>query len=398
MALPVVPAHLLAPGHHGPGTGGGGLDGDAVLCELQRALARHLAQAGPLGELAAHLRDTLAEVQPALLLPLPGTPDSQRDRLAAALSWLVDHLDRPQVVAAGCGQLGGVLREWGITPQQAQLMGAALAEALRAAMGPAWHRDVEVAWRATWALAHRWLTDGAQAAAYTPVVWTGVVVGHERRREDLAVLKVRPYLPYPFVPGQFTAVQVRQAPGVWRPYSLAAAPRFDNVLELHVRAKSRSGISGALVYGTAVGDRVKLRAAAGESVLSPGGGRDLLLVAGDTGVAPLKALLTELAVTADERAAVLFWGARTLDELYDIAELAAVAAACRRATVVPVISEGESGPYASGLVTDAIAAYGEWSRHDVFLAGPPPMVAATSAVLRGLGVRADRIRHDPATL
>jgi NAD(P)H-flavin reductase len=91
---------------------------------------------------------------------------------------------------------------------------------------------------------------------------------------------------------------------------------------------------------------------------------------------------------------VLFWGVRTLDELYDIEEIAEIARAARRTTVVPVISEGEAGPYASGLVTDAVAAYGEWSKHEVYLAGPPVMLAATSAALHQLGVQAEHIHHD----
>jgi NAD(P)H-flavin reductase len=91
---------------------------------------------------------------------------------------------------------------------------------------------------------------------------------------------------------------------------------------------------------------------------------------------------------------VLFWGARTLDQLYDIDEVAGIARACKKATVVPVISEGEAGPYASGLVTDAVAAYGEWSQHEVYLAGPPPMLAATTAALQQLGVTPDHIHHD----
>jgi NAD(P)H-flavin reductase len=128
--------------------------------------------------------------------------------------------------------------------------------------------------------------------------------------------------------------------------------------------------------------------------LTEAGDRDLLLIAGDTGLAPLKALLIELAATGDPRSAVLFWGARSLDELYDIEEITAVAEVCRQATVIPVISQGDPGPYASGLVTDAIAAYGEWSRHEVFLAGPPPMLTATSRVLVGLGIDPQRIHHD----
>jgi NAD(P)H-flavin reductase len=388
-------------GAHGGGhpvVGGDHPDGDAVLRDLQRVLRRCLAEAGPTGEVAGRLRDILAVAQPQLLVALPGPPESQREELRAALVWLVETLDRPQAVAAGCGQLGGVLREWGVAPQQAQLVGAALAEALRAGMGAAWTREYDTAWRTTWRLVHRWLADGA-AADWTPVAWSGVVVEHDRRRADLAVLRIRPYLPYRFLPGQYTRLEVPQHPQVWRPYSLAGAPRFDNVLELHVRAKGAASVSGALVYDTKAGDRVRVRAAGGEMVLDPASRRDLLMIAGDTGVAPFKALLTELAVTADPRTAVLFWGVRTLDDLYDVADLEAIARSCRRATVVPVVSDGDPGPYPSGLVTDAVAAYGEWSGADVFLAGPPAMVAATTVILRTL-LRIDpaRIRHDPASL
>jgi NAD(P)H-flavin reductase len=124
--------------------------------------------------------------------------------------------------------------------------------------------------------------------------------------------------------------------------------------------------------------------------------RDLLLIAGDTGLAPFKAVLTALAGTNDPRSAVLFWGVRTLDEMYDIEEISEIARAGRRISVVPVISEGAAGPYASGLVTDAVAAYGEWSGREVYLAGPPVMLAATKAALQQLGVDPARIHHDAA--
>jgi NAD(P)H-flavin reductase len=208
------------------------------------------------------------------------------------------------------------------------------------------------------------------------------------------VVRFRPYLPMPFRPGQYARIEVAGLPGVWRPYSLAGAPRRDNIVELHVRAKTEAGVSGTLVHRTQPGDKVRFGRAEGAMTLPGRPVRDLLLVAGDTGVAPLKALLTELAATGDRRSAVLFWGVRTLDELYDIDEIAEIARAAHRATVIPVVSEGEAGPYASGLVTDAIAAYGEWSGHEVYLAGPPMMLAATSAALQLLGVDPERIHHD----
>ena len=381
-ARPVLPADGMDPAD------------DAALLQVQRLLANSLSLAGGPDDVAARLREALGQAQPALFAKLPGSPITQTEQLAQALTWLVHNLDQPPLLVAACGRLGGALAECGVLPQHLQLAGAALAEAMRAGIAAnGWRQDFDQAWRSTWQHAYEWIAHGMAASAYQPTVWTAVVVGHERRRDDLAVLRLRPYLPMPYRPGQYARIEVSELPGVLRPYSLSGAPRRDNIVELHVRAKTRAGVSGTLVYRTAVGDTVRIGRAEGEMGL-PESGRDLLMIAGDTGVAPLKALLTELAATGDPRSAVLFWGARNLAELYDIEEVAAIARECRRATVVPVISEGEAGPYASGLVTDAVAAYGEWSAHEVYLAGPPMMLAATSAALYQLGVAPDRIHHD----
>jgi NAD(P)H-flavin reductase/hemoglobin-like flavoprotein len=393
---PVRTAGPVTPVSTRPVTPADGMDpaDDALLQQVQRLLSTSVSLAGGTEEVAGRLQAALVQAQPALFAKIPGSPLSQTEQLAQALTWLVHNLDRPPALVAGCGMLGAALAECGVLPQNLQLVGAALAEAMRAGMaGSAWRQDFDDAWRSTWQHAQEWIIAGMEAPAYQPTVWTATVVSHELRRHDLAVVRLRPYLPMPFVPGQYARFELPELPGVWRPYSLAGAPRRDNVIELHVRAKSESGVSGTLVYRTAVGDTVRISRAEGAMVLAEPG-RDLLMIAGDTGVAPLKALLTELAATGDPRSAVLFWGVRNLSELYDIEEIAAIARAAPRATVIPVISEGEAGPYASGLVTDAVAAYGEWSGHEAYLAGPPLMLAATSAALQDLGVDPERIHHD----
>jgi NAD(P)H-flavin reductase/hemoglobin-like flavoprotein len=392
------------PGPHphvaGVGRIGAAIDGmdpadDALLRDTQRLLSTSLTFAGGPGEVAERFRAALAQAEPRLLGALPGNAATQTDQLARGLTWLVHHLDQPPALVTGCGLLGAALAECGVRPRQLQLVGAALAEAVRSGMAPgAWRQDFDVAWRSTWQHAYEWIVHGEALTQYQPTVWTAVVVEHELRRHDLAVIRLRPYLPMPFRPGQYARVEVPEVPGVWRPYSLAGKPRRDDLIELHVRAKTRSGVSGTLVYQTEVGDHVRLSRAEGAMGIPAAPDRDLLMIAGDTGVAPLKALLAELADTGDPRSAVLFWGVRNLDELYDIEEIAEIARAARRATVVPVVSEGDPGPYASGLVTDAVAAYGEWSGHEVYLAGPPLMLAATSAALRLLGVAPDHIHHD----
>ena len=377
-----------------PGDGTDPADGVA-LHELQRLLSNSLSLAGGPGDVAGRLRSALMQAQPQLLAALPGSPLLQREQLAAALTWLVHNLEDPPLLAAGCAQLGAALAECGVEPQQLHLIGAALAEAMRAGLpGGVLRQDFDLAWRSTWQRVHEWMTHGETMIDYEPTRWTAVVVTHDLRRPDLAIVRLRPYLPMPFRPGQYARIEVPELPGIWRPYSLAGAPRRDNIVELHVRAKTLDGVSGTLVHRTQPGDKVRLARAEGFMGLPEHPARDLLLIAGDTGVAPLKALLVELAATGDPRSAVLFWGARTLGELYDIEEVTQIARACKRATVIPVISEGNPGPYASGLVTDAVAAYGEWSESEVYLAGPPVMLAATSAELQRLGVDPARIHFD----
>ncbi|WP_433303016.1 globin [Actinoplanes sp. CA-030573] len=390
----ISPPMVASPGRS-PSADGMDPADEALLRQTKRLLGTSLVHAGGPEHVAERFHAALLQADPELPAALPGDASVRTGRLADGLVWLVEHLDDPPALVGGCAQLGAALAECGVAPERLRLVGAALAEAIRAGT-PAgeWGEELDLAWRSTWQHAYEWIRHGATTADREPVTWAATVVSHELRRPDLAVVRLRPYLPMPFRPGQYARIEVRELPGIWRPYSLAGAPRRDDVIELHVRAKTHSGVSGTLVYRTRAGDQVRLSRAEGEMGLPESPDRNVLMIAGDTGVAPLKALLRELADTGDPRSAVLFWGVRNLAELYDIEEIAEIARSAKRATVVPVVSEGDPGPYASGLVTDAVAAYGEWSRHEVYLAGPPLMLAATSAALHQLGVAPEHIHHD----
>ncbi|MEU4691390.1 FAD-binding oxidoreductase [Actinoplanes sp. NPDC023714] len=388
--------HDPAPIRNAPGADGMDPADDVALRDTQRLLSTSLTFAGGVEEVAERLWGALLQAQPDLLATVAGTATTQRAQLARALTWLVHNLDNPPTVVAGCGELGAALAECGVQWQQMQLVGAAVAESLRTGMAPGqWRQDFDLAWRWAWQHTYEWIVHGGTLAAYQPTVWTAEVIAHELRRPDLAVLRVRPFMPMPYRPGQYARVEVPDQPGAWRPYSLAGAPHRDETLELHVRAKSAAGVSHTLVHRTRVGDRIRMTKAEGDMAIPAEPGRGVLMIAGDTGVAPMKAMITQLAATADPRPVTLFWGVRDISELYDIDDVSAIAHACPKVTVVPVVSEGNPGPYAYGLVTDVVAAYGEWSRHEVCLAGPPLMVAATSAALEQLGVARARIHHDP---
>ncbi len=78
-------------------------------------------------------------------------------------------------------------------------------------------------------------------AAQAPPWWAAEVTGHDRRAADLAVLTLRPERTLPFAAGQHVTVQTARWPRVWRPYSIANAPRPDGTLRLHVRRSRAAG-------------------------------------------------------------------------------------------------------------------------------------------------------------
>lgn len=62
------------------------------------------------------------------------------------------------------------------------------------------------------------------------------------------------------------------------------------------------------------------------------------------------------------------------------------------------VSGGWVSPYIVGHARVGetwVLGSGDWSGHDVQIAGPPAMIQATEFRLQAAGVPADRLRHDP---
>src|SRR5260370_7087805 len=133
-------------------------------------------------------------------------------------------------------------------------------------------------------------TAAAADAEVQPAWWTGEIVQHDRRTETVAVLTIRPDRPLSYVAGQYVQVQTLRWPRTWRSYSIANAPRASGLLDIHVRAVPGGMVSSALVSHCGTGDIVLLGAARGGMRVSDDPARDLVCVAGGTGLAPLKAI------------------------------------------------------------------------------------------------------------
>ncbi|WP_085953910.1 globin domain-containing protein [Catenulispora acidiphila] len=336
---------------------------------------------------------------PALRDMFPPMMDAQRDRLFQALVRIVGQAEHPDSLVAYLRELGRDHRKYGAQPEHYDVVWRCLISALKHYAGAAWTPDMDAAWLAAYQLIAGTMMEAAeQDAQLAPAWWTARVVRHELRTPDIAVLTLQPDSPYEFRAGQYLSLETQRWPRVWRHFSIANAPRSDNTLTLHVRAIPAGWVSTALVNHTRVGDVVRLGPPSGTMLCTTTSMRDLLCIAGGTGLAPIKAMVEDMAKWNTTRQVRLFYGARHDDELYDLAALEHLAYRRRWLSVVSAVSHDPHFPGERGMLPDVVARHGEffehWAGHDVYVSGSVAMVRATIARLQELNIPLASIRFD----
>jgi NAD(P)H-flavin reductase/hemoglobin-like flavoprotein len=320
---------------------------------------------------------------------------TQRDKLLAALGYTVSRVDNLAELVPFLQQLGRDHRKFGIQAEHYPQVGASLVATLRYFSGTDWSDELAADWTAAYGVVAKVMLEAADADSQDrPPWWNGQIIAVDRRRFDIAVLRVLPDRPVPYHPGQSVAMEVQGRPRLWRYYSMANAPRPDNSIDFHVRLVDGGPVSTMLVRGVSVGDHVRMGPPVGTLTLNEDSGQDILLVAGSTGLAPLKAILEQVARRADPPRVHLFFGARTRDSLYDLEDLGKLAAQRPWLTVVPSVSDERAADVEHGTLSDVVSRHGPWTGHDAYVCGPPAMVAHTAERLAQLGLSRDRIRME----
>ena len=347
----------------------------------------------------SHFYATLFTEYPALRDMFPPMMDAQRDRLFQALARVVGQAEHPDTLADYLRQLGRDHRKFGAQPEHYDVLWRCLISALKRYAGSAWIPDMDTAWLAAYQLIAGTMIEAAEEDAHLkPAWWTARVVGHELRSRDIAVLTLQPDAPYEFRAGQYLSLETQRWPRVWRHYSIASAPRSDNTVTLHVRAIPAGWVSNALVNHTRIGDTVRLGPPLGTMFCNTMSARNVLCVAGGTGLAPIKAILEDMATWNTNRQVRLFYGVRRDDELYDLADLHRLAERLPWLSVVTPVSHDPHHPGERGMLPDVVARHGEfhdhWAGHDVYVSGSVPMVRATIARLQELDIPLANIRFD----
>ena len=318
----------------------------------------------------------------------------QRDRLLSALGRVVSAVDAVDDLVPFLEELGRDHRKFGTMAEHYPAVGEALIATLRHFSGDAWTDKLEADWAAAFGIVAETMIVAAEKAAETePPYWNAEVVDVDPRTFDIAVVRVRTAEPLPYRAGQSVAVEVLdRRPREWRWYTPANAPG-GQYFDLHVRLIDGGPVSTALVRSVRPGDKLRLGSPIGRLTLDPDSDRRLLMVAGGTGLAPMKALIEQLA-TDGGRPTDLFFGVRSTREVYDADALATLDAAHDWLTVTTTVSDDTRWDGKHGVVGEVAVASGDWSDHDVYVCGSPPMVEATVKLHVAHGVPEKRIKFD----
>ena len=350
-------------------------------------------------ELARHFYATLFSRAPETRDLFPVNMEVQRSRLLRALVHVVQMVDRPDELVPFLEQLGRDHRKFGVLARHYDAVGAALLSAIGEFAGPAWTPTIEKAWTDAYGIVAGAMRAATQADQ-GPATWLGRVVEHRRVGWDLAIIGVQTSEPVPYRAGQYVSVETPQRPRLWRYLSPAVAPREDGRLEFHVRAVPNGWVSRAIVAHTRVGDTWRIGPPMGRMNVARDGGRDVLMVAGGTGSAPIRALLEDLSRGTNQPRTQVFLGGRTWDDLYDFAPMRRLSYSNAWLDVIPVVERDDTGEGGAeiGTLADVVTRYGAWADHDVTICGSPAMIRSTVSRMLVAGTPLDRITYDPFTL
>jgi NAD(P)H-flavin reductase len=376
----------------------GDTDPEMPVDQAANPLARLFAAIDPVADSAmTYFYGHLFAIEPQARAMFPPAMDHQRKRFYQALTRIIASSENPGELTSYLEGLGRAHRKFGVHKDHFGAFRQALAATWQRYAPAVWTDEAAATWDELFDRASTAMIEAAERDAEdSPPWWLAEVVAHEMRGPDLAVLTLLPGQPVPYRAGQHISVQTPRWPRLWRNYSVANAPREDGALTLHVRAVPGGLVSATLVHHTSPGDTLLLGAAAGSMTMDPASERDLLCLAGGTGLAPVKAIVEEIVTgpaSARRREIVLYHGARREPDLYDLAGLRQLELNYPWLQVIPVVSEEAAPDAIFGSIPDVVG-LSSWRNRDIYVAGPDAMIARTVSELKDRGAPPERIHYD----
>ena len=181
-----------------------------------------------------------------------------------------------------------------------------------------------------------------------------------------------------FLAGQYIEILLKD--GLRRAFSLANAPHDDSSLQLHVRLIPGGKFTEHVFNGLKERDLLRINGPHGGFFLREDSEKPMLLIAGGTGFAPIKAIVEHAIAEKSQRTITLYWGGRGTADLYLLNLAEQWPQTHPNIRFIPVLSDSpESAKWQgrTGLVHKAaMQDFPDLSAHQVYVCGSPAMVAA----------------------
>lgn len=154
-------------------------------------------------------------------------------------------------------------------------------------------------------------------------------------------------------------------------------------------------VTGYIAQELKVGNAVRVSGPLGSAYLRRRHDGPMLCVAGGTGLAPILSIVRDALAAGMHNPVHLYFGVRSERDVYGLEWLAALQREHPALTVHTVLASGRAAGCRTGLVTDAIAQ--DWqglAGFRAYLCGAPPMVEATSLLVRRMRVLSEHVYAD----
>ncbi|WP_293752006.1 NAD(P)H-flavin reductase [uncultured Paraglaciecola sp.] len=144
-----------------------------------------------------------------------------------------------------------------------------------------------------------------------------------------------PETPLNFIAGQY--LQVVMGENDKRPFSIANAPRMDGTIELHIGAEPGNQYAGQVLEKMLTDKVVSVEGGSGEAFLSTPNTQATILLAGGTGFSYALSILEQLLSKPLVAPVLLYWGTRTITDMYAFEKLSSIAQQHPLFTFIPVV-------------------------------------------------------------
>lgn len=216
---------------------------------------------------------------------------------------------------------------------------------------------------------------GAAPVQAQPAAIEVVLSSVDKVAPDVALVRMQLPEAHPlsYQPGQYIDILLGDQR---RSYSLAQVT--SNTLELHIRHLPGGLFTDQLFHQLTPGTPLNIDGPHGQFTLQASQ-KPKIMVATGTGFAPVKAMLEALIADGNEVPVTLYWGGRTLPDLYQHSQCLDLVTRYPWFHYVPVLSADTPAHWQGrqGYVTDAVLHdWPELQPFEVYACGSPAMVAA----------------------